>query len=171
MEKYDFAPTGLQVIAGVVGCSRELVRRIDRDLRGQGLTWSQFSALSEIDRQRGWIHAASVARRMGVSRQAASGLFAKLDERGCLRWMDEGWIKSVQLTDQGRDVLRRARGAIAATLEAVERLSVEQRRVLGRADESIRLELSREPMRRSQYWQHLPPGVREEVRDRPVLEW
>jgi DNA-binding MarR family transcriptional regulator len=168
---FDYAPTSLEVIAAAVSCSRQLVRRIDRDLRGQGLTWSQFNALVQIDTRRGWIHAAAVARRAGVSRQAASGLFAKLDQRGFLVWWDEGWIKSVQLTNEGREALRHARGAVAETLEAIERMSKEERRALKKAEQSIRLELSRPPIRRSQYWEDVPPGVREEVRDRPLLDW
>jgi DNA-binding MarR family transcriptional regulator len=143
---YDFAPTSMEVIAAAVSCSRQLVGRIDRDLRGQGLTWSQFNALVQIDGRRGWIHAAAVARRAGVSRQAASGVFAKLDERGFLEWWDEGWIKSVQLTTEGRQALRYARGAVAETLRAIERVSKEERRVLQRAERSIRFELSRTPL-------------------------
>jgi DNA-binding MarR family transcriptional regulator len=158
-DEYDFAPPSLEVIAAAVSCSRQLVRRIDRDLRGQGLTWSQFSALIQIDARRGWIHAAAVARRAGVSRQAASGLFAKLDERGFLTWWDEGWIKSVQLTEEGREALRRARGAVAETLQAVERLSIEERCALKSADQSIRRELARPSLHRLEHWEFLPPAV------------
>jgi DNA-binding MarR family transcriptional regulator len=169
MQEYPVAPPPIDVITAAASCSRQLVRRIDRDLAGQGLTWSQFRALVEIHERRGWVHAASIARRVGVSRQAASALFAKLDERGFLRWWDEGWIKSVQLTKEGVDALGRARHAVADTLAAVGRLSVEERRAFKSAELSIRRELSRPPSRRSPYWEHLPKEWRDQ--EHPVLGW
>src|SRR4051812_13695529 len=151
MEEYPVAPPPIEVITAAASCSRQLVRRIDRDLAGQGLTWSQFRALIEIYDRHGWLHAASVARRVGVSRQAASALFAKLDERGFLRWWDEGWIKSVQLTKEGVVALGRAQEAVADTLAAVGRLSVEERRPIKSPDLPIRREPPRPPPRRSPY--------------------
>ena len=160
-------PATIEVVEAAVSLSRQLVRRIDRDLVGQGLTWSQFDALFDIHLRRGWTHAAAVARRMGVTRQAASALFARLDERGFLRWMDEGWIKSVQLTPEGEQAVSLAWAAIADTIAAIERLSYDERWGLITVDRSIRFEFSRPRSQRPWYWDQLP----EHVRKNPPPNW
>jgi DNA-binding MarR family transcriptional regulator len=160
-------PPPIDVVEAAVSFSRQLVRRIDRDLVGQGLTWSQFNALFVIERCRGWIHAAAVGQRMGVSRQAASALFVRLDERGFLKWLDEGWIKSVQLTGAGHEAASLAFAAISDTLAAIQRLGVDERWGLITADRAIGLELARPPSGLPWYWDQLP----EHVRENPPPNW
>ena len=150
-----------------MSCSRQLIRRIDRELTAERLTWAQFAVLRDIDQRRGWTHAAAVGRRVGVSRQAASALLARLDARGFLEWMDEEWIKSVRLTPAGERALARAWNTLAETREAIERLSVEERRGLISAAESLRRELARRPARQPWYWEYLPAHLR----NHSPLDW
>jgi DNA-binding MarR family transcriptional regulator len=160
-------PGADQVVAAALSCSRQLVRRLDRELAEQRLTWAQFAVLRDIDDRRGWTHAAAVGRRVGVSRQAASALFSRLDARGFLEWMDDEWIKSVRLTAAGERALARAWNTLAETRNAIERLSVEERRGLISAAESLRRELARRPAREPWYWEYLPAHLRKPQ----VLDW
>lgn len=142
-DEYDIPPPTFEVVIAAVLCGRRLARQFNRDLGGQGLTLGQFHAMSVLQRTDGWIHAAAVGRRMGVSRQAAHALVQQIDERGLLSWMDDGWIKSVQLRREGDTVLADARRALEDTMEAVERLSVTERKTIVRAQESVNRELKR----------------------------
>ena len=123
-----------------------IVNKLDRALASVDLTWAQFRAMNDIYERGGWTHASAVARRTGVSRQAASSLFARLDERGFLRWMNEDWIRSVQLTAAGEDALARGWRTLSDIRDAINRLSVEERRGIVSADESLRRELARPPV-------------------------
>jgi DNA-binding MarR family transcriptional regulator len=161
-------PPAWRVVAAAISCSRQIVHKIDRALAAEGLTWAQLRALNEIHESGGWIHAASVARRTGVSRQAASALFTRLDQRGCLTWLDEDWIRSVRLTASGERALSRGWLALADIQNAIDRLSVEERRAIVSADESLRRELRRPPPREPWYWQYLPAHLR---RESSVFEW
>src|SRR5215510_4950940 len=106
-------PTAIRVIEAAVSCSRQIVRKIDRTLADEELTFAQWWALRDIDLCRGWTYAAWIARRTGVSRQAATALLARLDERGFLTWRDDDWVKSVRLTQVGEDAVRRGWSALA----------------------------------------------------------
>jgi len=142
-DAFDIPPPTFEVVIAAVLCGRRLTRQFARDLGGQGLTLGQFHALSVIQRRDAWIHAAAIGRRMGVSRQAAHSLVRQIDERGLLTWMDDGWIKSVRLRREGDTVLADAREALEDTMEAIERLSVAERRMIVRAQESVYRELKR----------------------------
>jgi DNA-binding MarR family transcriptional regulator len=161
-------PLAIQVVIAAVSCSSQIVRKLDRALAEEELTWAQWRALRDIDLRRGWTHAAAVARRTGISRQAATALFRRLDERGFLRWMEEDWIKSVRLTPAGQDAVRRGWRSIEHIREAIDRLSLEERRGIVSADESLRRELIRRPARQPWYWEYLPAHLRKEHRP---FEW
>ena len=155
-------PLAWQVVTAAISCSRQLVHKLDRALGGEELTWAQFRALDAIHVAGGWIHASSVARKTGVSRQAATTLLARLDDRGFLRWFDEGWIKSVRLTETGEEALSRGWQAISHIGDAIDRLSLEERRGIVSADGSLRRELIRRPAQEPWYWDYLPAHQREE---------
>ena len=155
-------PPTLDVADSVVWAGRELVKRVDRDLAGQGLGWGQLRALLALEDQRGWIHAGAVGRRIGVSRQAAHVLLRRLDDRGFLRWMDEGWIRSARLTPEGERAVRTALKTVWPTFEAIERLTVAERKMLVSATYSLHRELRRPPPNIPWYVDKLPEYLREE---------
>jgi DNA-binding MarR family transcriptional regulator len=161
-------PLAIQVMVAAVSCSSQIVRKLDRALAEQELTWAQWRALRDIDLRNGWTHAAAVARRTGISRQAASALFRRLDERGFLKWMEEDWIKSVRLTEAGQYAVRRGWRAIDHIREAVDRLSLEERRAIVSAEESLRRELIQRPARQPWFWEYLPAHLR---KDYHPVEW
>jgi DNA-binding MarR family transcriptional regulator len=162
-------PLAWQVVVAAISCSQQIVRKIDRALATEDLTWAQWRTLDVIHTQRGWIHASSVARRTGVSRQAATALFARLDERGFLTWLDEDWIKSVQLTTAGDEAWSSGWRSLADIRGAVDRLSLEERRGIVSADESLRRELARRPFHEPWYWEYLPAHLRKEPP--AIFEW
>src|SRR5262245_38949447 len=111
-DDFPEGPLAWQVVVAAISCSRQLVRKLDRALAGVELTLAQFRALDVINDAGGWIHASSVARKTGVSRQAATTLLTRLNDRGFLRWFDEGWIKSVRLTEAGEEALSKGWTAV-----------------------------------------------------------
>ena len=161
-------PLAIQVVIAAVSCSSQIVRKLDRALAEQDLTWAQWRALRDIDLHRGWTHAAAVARRTGISRQAASTLFTRLDQRGFLTWMEEDWIKSVRLTEAGQDAVRRGWRAIDHIREAIDRLSLEERRGIVSAAESLERELISRPARPPWFWGYQPAHLR---KDYHPVEW
>ena len=161
-------PLAWDVVVAAISCSQQLVRKIDRALATQELTWAQWRTLDVIHARRGWIHASSVGRRTGVSRQAAAALFARLDERGFLTWLDDDWIKSVQLTEAGEAAHARGWRALDDIRSAIDRLSLEERRGVVSADESLARELMRGRFHEPWYWEYLPAHLRKE---NPIFEW
>jgi DNA-binding MarR family transcriptional regulator len=149
-------PLPWQVVTAAISCSRQLVHKLDRALAGEELTWAQFRALEVIHDAGGWIHASSVARKTGVSRQAATALLARLNNRGSITWFDEGWIKSVRLTEAGEEALSKGWQAVSHIRDAVDRLSLEERRGIVSADGSLRRELIRRPAQEPWFWDYLP---------------
>jgi DNA-binding MarR family transcriptional regulator len=160
-------PPAMQVVVAAISCSRQIVRKLDRALASEDLTWAQLRALQDIDGRHGWTHASAVARRTGVSRQAASALFARLDERGFLTWMNEDWIRSVRLTAAGEDALARGWQSLSEVRDAINRLSVEERRAIVSAAESLRVQFTLRPWREPWYWKHLPKHLQD---DHPMYE-
>ena len=146
-DPFDFAPPTFRVIVAAVRCGRRLVHQFDAELSGRGLTFGQFHALSEIQRAEGWTHAGEIGRRMGVSRQAAHSLVKQIDRQGILAWRDDGWIKCVRLLPEGREALDGARRRLEETMDAVERVSIRERRMIVKAEESVDRELVRSTQR------------------------
>jgi DNA-binding MarR family transcriptional regulator len=159
-DNFPEGPLAWQVVEAAISCSRQLVHKLDRALAAEELTWAQFRALGVIHDAGGWIHASSVARKTGVSRQAATTLLARLNDRGSLRWFDEGWIKSVRLTEAGEEALSKGWRAVSHVRDAVDRLSLEERRGIVSADGSLRRELIRRPAQEPWYWDYLPAHQR-----------
>jgi DNA-binding MarR family transcriptional regulator len=153
-------PPALEVIASSVAFGRGLASRIDRELAGQGLTWGQFHILVTLERHGGWMHAASLARRVGISRQAAHGLMSRLDDRGFLRWKHDGHIRSALLTQDGNDAVGQAWKAIEHVVRAIERTTVEERIGLLAAQRSIEGEMRRRPWTKPFYFDSLPDEIK-----------
>jgi DNA-binding MarR family transcriptional regulator len=109
-----------------------LARRI-RQRSGIGLTPSQLSALSTVER-RGHIRLSDLASRERISRSTVTRLVAKLEARGCVtRTPDAGDGRSavVALSDEGRRVLTEARERADSYLaEQIALLSDDERRQL-----------------------------------------
>jgi DNA-binding MarR family transcriptional regulator len=160
--EFPEGPLAWDVVLAAISCSQQLVRKIERALATEELTWAQWRTLNVIGVQRGWIHASSVARKTGVSRQAATTLFARLDARGFLTWLDEDWIKSVQLTRAGEDARTRGWRALTDIRSAIDRLSLEERRGLVSADDSLHRELMRGRFHEPWYWDYLPAHLQKE---------
>jgi DNA-binding MarR family transcriptional regulator len=90
-----------------------------------------------LEREGGWLRPASLAHRIGVTRQAAHTLMARLDDRGFLRWKVDGRIRSARLTDDGIAALASAREAVERIVDAIERTTIDERRVLVVAQRSV----------------------------------
>lgn len=82
--------------------------------RGYELNQAEFSFLANLDC--GETHASSVARRMGISRQAVYRTTLKLKARGLLNLVDDtekGNQKIIVMTDAGRQFVLAARASLA----------------------------------------------------------
>jgi DNA-binding MarR family transcriptional regulator len=117
-----FPPPQLHVIDAVFAAARQLRVSLDREVGALGLSWAQARVLLELAEGNGLIHAGAVGRQLGVSRQAAHQLMAKLDAKGYLEWQDDVWIKSARLTTAGAAGARAAEEAATGTLDAVWRV-------------------------------------------------
>ena len=117
-------PPTIEVIVASIANGRRLNAHIDRDLKDLGLTWGRFHMLVVLNRTNGWIHAGSLARKMGITRQSAHALLHHLDERGFLRWMHDPWVHSARLTTDGARILAQAHEALGDTFAAIERVEV-----------------------------------------------
>jgi DNA-binding MarR family transcriptional regulator len=139
-------PPPLDVVVAAVVTGRRLVARIDRDLEGRGLTWGMFHALEEMEWHGGWIHAGAVARRMGVSRQAAHVLMHRLGDAGWVEWDKLGaWVRSARLTEDGLRVLEKGFADLADVFDAINRLTMAERKQVVSAAYSMKRELNRRP--------------------------
>ena len=132
----------------------------DRELAGQGLTWGRLHVLLTLERDDGWMRAASLARRVGISRQAAHQLLSRLDERGFLRWQDDGHIRSARLTQDGKDSAALASEAIEHIVLAIERTTVEERKGLIAAHRSVEREMRRRPWIKPFYFDSPPDEIK-----------
>ena len=160
-------PPTIEVIVSSILNGRRLNARIDRDLQDLGLTWGRFHALVVLDRTHGWIHAAALARKMGISRQSAHELLRYLDRRGFLRWMNDSWVHSARLTTDGAQMLDVALVRLGDTFAAIERVEVRERKAIVSAEYAIRRELHRPPRRRSWYADHLSEDRAREAEGAP----
>ena len=82
--------------------------------RGHKLSASEFGFLANLDC--GETHASSVARRMGISRQAVYRTTRALQDQGLLKLLDDperGNQKIVSMTDQGKAFVTAARECLA----------------------------------------------------------
>jgi DNA-binding MarR family transcriptional regulator len=149
-------PPTIEVIVASIANGRRLNARIDRDLKDLGLTWGRFHMLVVLGRTDGWIHASSLARKMGITRQSAHALLHHLDERGFLRWMHDPWVHSARLTTDGARILAHAHEALGDTFAAIGRVEVAQRKAIVAAEYAIKRELNRPVHRPAWYAGHLP---------------
>jgi DNA-binding MarR family transcriptional regulator len=150
----DWPPPTTDVIAAAISCGRHLQTEIDHALVWQDLTWSRYHALRVLAESGGMLHGASIARRIGVSRQTAHEALRRFDDRGMLRWQDEPWIRSAWLSPDGAQVFDEATRELRDIFAAIERTSVDERWGVVRAERSIRRELRRPPAHR-RWFEHL----------------
>lgn len=150
----DSSPRTTEVIAAAISSGRHLQATIDHALEWQDLTWSRYHALLVMAEAGGMLHGASLARRIGVSRQSAHDALQRFDARGMLRWRNESWIRSVWLSPDGVRVFEEATGQLRDIFAAVERISVDERWGIVRAGRAIRRELRRPPPL-ARWYEHL----------------
>ncbi|MGH8945650.1 MAG: MarR family winged helix-turn-helix transcriptional regulator, partial [Acidimicrobiia bacterium] len=101
-----------------------------------GLTPSQLSVLASLSR-----HAPMTLRELaeteGVAAASISGIVGRLVDKGLVSRVpnpEDGRSALVEMSEQGREILERGRGARTAILaERLQRLSVGERRVLAEA--------------------------------------
>jgi DNA-binding MarR family transcriptional regulator len=84
---------------------------MDAAVRDLGITYAQYLVLSELECGPN-LHTAGIAKRLGITRQSASGIVAHL-ERATLvdRRSRDGGVRVITLTSRGRRRLVLARGA------------------------------------------------------------
>jgi DNA-binding MarR family transcriptional regulator len=89
---------------------------MDAAVRDLGITYAQYLVLCELERGPN-LHAAGIAKRLGITRQSASGIVAHL-ERATLvdRRSPDGGVRVISLTRRGRRRLVLARGATEEVL-------------------------------------------------------
>lgn len=121
-----------------------LVGRIDRVVRqaianvikGRGLSVSQYTTLSVLDRRNG-LSNAQLARRALVSPQSMNEVLLALERRGLLRRRahpDHGRILQARLTAKGRSLLTSCDGEVQKVeARMLSGLSDEERATLRRA--------------------------------------
>jgi DNA-binding MarR family transcriptional regulator len=141
----DMPPPTLKVIASAIECGRHLRAHLDDALEYQDLTWPSYLALLTMAQSGHMIHAASIARNIGVSRQSAHAYLKRFDLRGMLRWQDEPWIRSAWLSPEGQRIFDQASLEIMATRAAIERVGIDERWGILRAERAMRRELHRPP--------------------------
>lgn len=121
--------TAIRLLGGRV------VRRLRQEAAG-GLTVSQLSALSSIDRH-GPLHLGELARIESVAPPTLTRVVAQLEREGLVRRgtdADDRRAVLVEVTDAGRRAITDVRGARARFLsERLRRLTVRERAVLAEA--------------------------------------
>jgi DNA-binding MarR family transcriptional regulator len=128
----DIGPLGWDLLLQTRSVNRRIERIIDRVLSVQGLTLTHLEVLNQAELYA--ISAASVARGIGVTRQAARRSMTKLEVHGLLEpLVAESGRPIARLTPYGRDRLREGVWWIAPILDAVEGIPVEHRRGLEEA--------------------------------------
>ncbi|HEY7666635.1 MAG TPA: MarR family transcriptional regulator, partial [Actinomycetota bacterium] len=134
--------SGRHIVRATRRLHHRLDGRIDRSLDGSGISGAQFELLDLIGHDRN-AHAAALARNLGVSRQSASRLVARLVLAGLvdLLTIDAG-VRVAAITDEGRRRLTRAHEATAGLVQEVEALDLDDRAwfvdVVERLDRSLR---------------------------------
>jgi DNA-binding MarR family transcriptional regulator len=136
-------PPQLEIVDACTITGRHLTTRLDRELAFVDLTWAQARVLLELAAHRGLLHGGEVARRVGVTRQAAHRSLAALDRAGYLTWRDDGWIKSARLTPTGKTAVDAIRSRIGDTYDALWRVDRHDLHALVRAAQAVRRELRR----------------------------
>jgi DNA-binding MarR family transcriptional regulator len=132
MDERVVAPVPLELAIRLEHARHRLVKELDRDLWKVDMTFASMRALLVVTDARGLIHAGEVSRRMGVSRQAAAVLLKRLTAMGAVEVVDEGWARSVRVTDPGRRLVEDCVGVTGRTLSSFARLGAVERRDLGR---------------------------------------
>jgi DNA-binding MarR family transcriptional regulator len=108
----DRAALALQLTAAVAAAHAAIERAGDRALRSFGLSHRAFVALTAVDEgDAGGVRPSDVARRLGVSRAAATTFIQRLEAKGLVETTpDDNDDRSVRvgLTRHGIEVLIRA---------------------------------------------------------------
>jgi len=139
----DLPPETFRVITAAIACGRHLQTHIDDALEYHGLTWLSYLALLTMARHGNMIHAAAIARRIGVSRQTATGYLQRFDVRGMLGWRDEPWIRSAWLTLEGQRIFDAATDDLHDVIRAVERIGPRERWAIIKTEPALALQLHR----------------------------
>jgi DNA-binding MarR family transcriptional regulator len=132
-------------------------QRLDRTLRGFGLTPAQYTVLAILSRQGESLSSAALSRRLGVSPQSANEIVATLSALGLLRrtqGAENRRIRRLELTLRGRNLVvqcdaevDRFEEALFGVLAAPERETL--RRLLIRIVAAERSAQATEPLRPS----------------------
>lgn len=123
----DRAVLALQLTAAVASAHTAIQRAGDRALRSFGLSHRAYAALQAIDEgEAGGVRPSDIARRLGVSRAAATTFIQRLETKGLVESTpDEEDDRSVRvnLTRHGLEVMIRAgqlqRRLAARTIEGL----------------------------------------------------
>ncbi|GAA3163024.1 MULTISPECIES: MarR family winged helix-turn-helix transcriptional regulator [Streptomyces] len=138
------APEGaLPTVIAVIAAGRRLQERMEVQLGGIGLSVRLFSALGHLSRDADLSYS-DLARRAGVTSQSMRATVLLLEERGAVeRTLEgQGHRARLELTDEGRALLARARDLVAeldaeflADADEETRTALEEacRRALGRS--------------------------------------
>ena len=97
-------------------------QRLDRALRGFGLTPAQYTVLAILSRRGESLSSAALSRRLGVSPQSANEIVASLSALGLVRrtqGAENRRIRRLGLTLRGRNLLVRCDGEVDRFEEAL----------------------------------------------------
>jgi DNA-binding MarR family transcriptional regulator len=97
-------------------------QRLDRALRGFGLTPAQYTVLSILSRRGESLSSAALSRRLGVSPQSANEIVATLTALGLVRrtaGAENRRIRELGLTLRGRNLLVQCDAAVDRLEEAL----------------------------------------------------
>lgn len=132
MDDVVVAPHPVELAIGLERARHRLVKELDRDLWKIDMTFGSMRVLMSLADAGELLHAGEVARRMGVSRQAAAVTMKRLIEAGALEVVDEGWARSVRVTPEGRRLLAECLRVTRRTFRALGPLQQQERRELWR---------------------------------------
>ncbi len=114
--------TALDVITSVRRVNKRLRRRFDDELFEFGLSYAQVEALILL-RYDGNLHAASIARELRITRQAAQRLVDKLVAGDLVeRLPRDAGVIGLRITDLGCSRLELVQRALSDTYRRLERL-------------------------------------------------
>ena len=132
-DSHDASPPLDAAVSELTMAIGQLLRRMRQDVNADGLTWSQSSALSRLDKL-GPITIADLARAEAVKPQSMRTTLADLEEEGLVERQPhptDGRQVLVSLTDKGAQTRRqRSLAKQAWLLAALQKLDPAERQAL-----------------------------------------
>lgn len=144
-ELHTMPPSGRDTIAAARHFHRVLRRRLNGSLMGLAMSYAQYEILELLHAESN-LHAAELARSLGLSRQAVNHLVTQLELRGLVEVLPkEGGLRVMWISHLGTRRLATCRLSLEQAERALERLSPDTRSMLVEAFGEARAALAPPP--------------------------